>query len=60
MWQELLKQIQQGDTKALARSISLVENEKPGYETLLQSLPASTTKIIGITGPPGAAHWWMH
>ncbi len=54
MWQELLKQIQQGDTKALARSISLVENEKPGYETLLQSLPASTTKIIGITGPPGA------
>lgn len=54
MWQELLKQIQQGDTKALARSISLVENEKPGYETLLQSLPASTAKIIGITGPPGA------
>jgi LAO/AO transport system kinase len=53
-WQELLKQLQQGDIKALARSISLVENEHPGYETLLQSLPFNHTKIIGITGPPGA------
>ena len=54
MWQELLQQIQQGDTKALARSISLIENEYEGYESMLQSLPAATTKIIGITGPPGA------
>lgn len=37
-----------------ACSISLVENEQPGYETLLQSLPAASAKIIGITGPPGA------
>ena len=54
MWQELLKQIQEGDTRALARSISLVENEGPGYEELLRSLPSSNTRIIGITGPPGA------
>src|SRR5688572_2482467 len=54
MWQQLLEQISQGDVKALARSISLVENEYAGYETLLQSLPSSSTKIIGITGPPGA------
>ena len=54
MWQELLQQIQQGDTKALARSISLIENEYEGYESMLQSLPVATTKIIGITGPPGA------
>ena len=54
MWQKLLQQIQQGDIKALARSISLVENEQPGYETLLKSLPVTPTKIIGITGPPGA------
>jgi len=54
MWQELLEQIKQGNVKALARSISLVENEYPGYESLLQLLPASYTKIIGITGPPGA------
>lgn len=53
-WQELLQQVQAGDVKSLARAISLVENEYPGYETLLQSLPASTTKITGITGPPGA------
>ncbi|HET9430231.1 MAG TPA: methylmalonyl Co-A mutase-associated GTPase MeaB [Chitinophagaceae bacterium] len=54
MWQELLKQVQQADVKGLARSISLVENEIPGYESLLQALPAHTSKIIGITGPPGA------
>ena len=54
MWQELLKQLQQGDAKALARCISLVENEHPGYEALLQSLPSTPAKIIGITGPPGA------
>jgi len=54
MWQELLKQVQRGDTKALARSISLIENESNGYETFLQSLPFNNTKIIGITGPPGA------
>jgi LAO/AO transport system kinase len=54
MWQQLLLQMRQGDIKALARSISLVENEHPGYEELLQSLPASPARIIGITGPPGA------
>ncbi len=54
MWQELLKQLRSGDVKALARSISLIENEQPGYEQLLQSISAASTKIIGITGPPGA------
>lgn len=53
-WQKLLQDIQQGNIKALARSISLIENAYPGYETLLQSIPHSSTKIIGITGPPGA------
>jgi LAO/AO transport system kinase len=54
MWQELLQQMQLGKIKALARSISLVENEFPGYEELLKKLPASSAKVIGITGPPGA------
>lgn len=54
MWQELLQQIQQGNTKALARSISLVENEYTGYEILLQTILHRPTKVIGITGPPGA------
>lgn len=54
MWQQYLQQIQQGDVKALARSISLVENEVAGYELLLQSLPSNSKTVIGITGPPGA------
>lgn len=54
MWQQYLHQIQQGDVKALARCISLVENEVPGYELLLQSLPSNSIPVIGITGPPGA------
>lgn len=52
---ELLKQLQQGDKKALARCITIVENELEGYEELLTSLKAQKTiPIIGITGPPGA------
>ncbi len=54
MWQTLLQELQQGNFKSLARSISLVENEVAGYEEFLQSLPASHTPVIGITGPPGA------
>jgi LAO/AO transport system kinase len=54
MWQQYLHKIQQGDIKALARCISLVENEVRGYEALLQLLPPSNKPIIGITGPPGA------
>jgi LAO/AO transport system kinase len=55
MTQEILSKLQQGDIKTLARSISLVENEVPGYEELLQSLPHNQdTPVIGITGPPGA------
>lgn len=54
MWNTFLQLIRQGDVKALARCISLVENEVAGYEMLLQSLPYSHTPVIGITGPPGA------
>ena len=52
---DLLSKLQHGNAKALARSISLVENESPGYEELLQSLPQNLNRpVIGITGPPGA------
>ena len=55
MWESLLQKIQQSDPKALARSISLVENELEGFASMLKTLPPNTdTKIIGITGPPGA------
>ncbi len=52
---ELIQQLKQSDKKALARSISIVENESEGYEQLLQSLTHSVaTPVIGITGPPGS------
>jgi LAO/AO transport system kinase len=51
----LLPALINGDLKALARCISLTENESAGYEQLLEALPASHhTRVIGITGPPGA------
>ena len=54
MWHDYLQQIQEGNSKSLARAISLVENDVPGCEILLQLLPPSTTPVIGITGLPGA------
>jgi len=54
MWKELLQQIQLGNVKSLARAISFIENEQPGYSEFLQSLNSSNANIIGITGPPGA------
>ena len=55
MWQRLHSDLVNGDTKALARSISLVESEAEGFENFLSSLPSFETKLIfGVTGPPGA------
>ncbi len=54
MWQQFLNEIQSGNIKTLARSISLIENEQPGYQEFLQLLPQTNTPVIGITGPPGA------
>ena len=54
MWAPLLQEIIRGDTKALARVITLIENEYAGYEEFLQLLPANPIPVIGITGPPGA------
>ncbi len=52
---QLLKQIQDGDFKALARGITLVENEIDGYnELLLQLNNTGKAAVVGITGPPGA------
>ncbi|RYG01291.1 MAG: methylmalonyl Co-A mutase-associated GTPase MeaB [Chitinophagaceae bacterium] len=44
-----------GNVRALARSISLVENQAKGYEDFLASIqPRKDVRITGITGPPGA------
>ena len=54
MWQQLKDAVISGDIKSISRCISLIENEIPGYETLLESLPFLKIPVIGITGPPGA------
>ncbi|MBX2934661.1 MAG: methylmalonyl Co-A mutase-associated GTPase MeaB [Ferruginibacter sp.] len=54
MWQQQINEILAGNQKTLARCISYIENEVNGYEVLLETLPASATPVIGITGPPGA------
>lgn len=53
---DLLAGIREGKRYALARAISLVENERPGFEALLHELYTATGKgrRVGITGPPGA------
>lgn len=45
-----------GDRLALTRSISMVENEREGWEEILSGIHPSTGKAyrIGMTGPPGA------
>jgi LAO/AO transport system kinase len=45
-----------GDRVALARGISLVENEEEGAQALLRAVHGRTGRAyrIGITGPPGA------
>ena len=54
MWDIFLQQIQSGDRKSLARCISMIENEVPGFEHFMQLLPMGDKPVIGITGAPGA------
>jgi len=52
---QLIQNLKGGDKKALARCISIVENDANGYEKLLTSLDLNQSiPVIGITGPPGA------
>ncbi len=53
-WQLLSQRIKSGETVAIARAISLVENNMPGCHTLLESLELHPIPVVGITGPPGA------
>lgn len=55
MFAQLQPLIYKGDHKAIARSISLVENDVKGYHNFLRALHVNPkTQLIGITGPPGA------
>jgi LAO/AO transport system kinase len=53
--ESLLEEVKQGNFRALARALTLVENELEGADQLLRSLSfTSSSPVIGITGPPGA------
>jgi LAO/AO transport system kinase len=52
----VLEQFRAGKRLALARAMSIVENERPGFERLLHQIHAELGRAqrLGITGPPGA------
>ena len=51
----LLKGIEEGDFKLLARALTLVENDIAPSLALLKSLKIkNSVPVLGITGPPGA------
>jgi LAO/AO transport system kinase len=51
----LAERVLAGDRRAVARAISLAEDEHPGAQRLLQLLypHAGRARTLGITGPPG-------
>jgi len=52
----LIAGVRVGDTRAVARAISLVENEAEPAQRLLAALfpHAGRSLVVGVTGPPGA------
>jgi LAO/AO transport system kinase len=54
--QTLISRLRAGDTRALARAISTVENRAPGWSDLLKALfpHSGRARVIGLTGAPGA------
>ena len=53
---DLVSEALSGSVRALAKLITMVENEMPGSTEVLQQLYAQTghAYIVGITGPPGS------
>jgi LAO/AO transport system kinase len=51
----LVTGVRQGDPRAIARAISLLENSEPGREGLIRELFPATGKalLLGLTGAPG-------
>lgn len=51
----LIDELHKGNSRALARCITYVENELPGFEEILLQLKfTKNTPVVGFTGPPGA------
>lgn len=54
-WRDLAERIKAGEYRAIARAITLVENNTPGADVFLEMLEFKPEiHVIGITGPPGA------
>ena len=53
---DLAGRVRAGDVRAIARAISLVENERPSVAALIAALHPHTGRctVVGLTGPPGA------
>ena len=53
---ELVKKVLNGETRAIAKAISLVENNHPDKEAFIDSIYPKCGRAVvwGITGPPGA------
>jgi LAO/AO transport system kinase len=54
--QAWIDQLRSGDTRALSRAISTVENRAPGWSDLLKALfpHSGKARVLGLTGAPGA------
>jgi len=52
----LAQRVRAGELRAIARAISLVENDEPGAAALVRELFPATggAYLVGVTGPPGA------
>jgi len=53
---DLVADVLDGDHRALARTISKIEDRAPGYRDIVSALHAHTgdAEVIGVTGSPGA------
>ena len=56
MTPSLLDRVLAGEARAIARAISLIENEDPAGQDLVPDLFGHTGRayLVGVTGPPGA------
>jgi LAO/AO transport system kinase len=52
----LSARVRAGDPRAIARAISLIEDDAPGAAALIRALFPDTGRatVVGVTGPPGA------
>jgi LAO/AO transport system kinase len=54
--QQLVKGVLRGEKRAIAKTISIIENNEPNAQQVISLIYPRTGKahIVGITGPPGA------